>query len=348
MRLLLYISAILVSSAIFFHIVGIQSAVNRRFRTVDQSAYMDASIRAYETQFAYSGDRNRMPIYPYIQALFYDPEMTFEEFFQNGKRLNVVIAVACVIVLGVVFFSRFSKLYATYSMLLIALIVFAMKAPYFQTEVLFYTLFALTFILALDSLKKPNKLKSIAVGVLFALCQYTKASALPGLFVFAGSYGILGISNLLDGTLDRKSFLNILYLCAAPVLVYFALMFPYMKESKEVYGSYFYNVNTTFYIWYESWAEAKAGTLQAGDHVGWPDLADEDIPSFTKYLNEHTLQDILDRFSNGISLILMLGCRNEGRDIFAYGYCGQMGLALIVAVALRNLFDDPDLPNILP
>ena len=44
----------------------------------------------------------------YIQALFYDPEMTFEEFFQNGKRLNVVIAVACVIaILGVVFFSRF-------------------------------------------------------------------------------------------------------------------------------------------------------------------------------------------------------------------------------------------------
>ena len=115
-------------------------------------------------------------------------------------------------------------------------------------------------------------------------------------------------------------------------------MFPYMKESKEVYGSYFYNVNTTFYIWYESWAEAKAGTLQAGDHVSWPDLPDEEIPSIAKYLNEHSLKEILVRFSNGASFLLKLACHNEGIDILAYGYCGQMGLSLLMAFVGATIF----------
>ena len=86
-----------------------------------------------------------------------------------------------------------------------------------------------------------------------------------------------------------------------PILVFLLLLSPYLIESKAKYGAYFYNVNTTFYIWYDSWDEAKAGTLAAGDHLGWPDLPDEEIPSLQKYLDEHSAVEILHRFRDGVA-----------------------------------------------
>ena len=177
--------------AAYLHISQTQSVKNHNMRYTDQSAYMDAAILAYETRFAYTGDRNRMPLYPFLQALFYWPDMSAEDFFQHGKRLNVGLSIVCVAVLSALFFSRFSKLYAVYSMLLIALIVFAIKSPFFQVELLFYTLFGLAFIMAIDTIKAPNRYKTVALGAMFAVCQYTKASAMPALFIFAFSYFVL-------------------------------------------------------------------------------------------------------------------------------------------------------------
>ena len=187
---------VLICLAAYLHIAQTQSIKNRDMRWTDQSSYMDSAIKAYETRFAYTGDRNRMPLYPFFQALFYSPDLSSEEFFQRGKRLNVVLSLICIALLSYVFFSRFSRLYAAYSMLLIALVVFAIKSPFFQTELLFYTLFGLTFILSIDTIKAPNKYKTVALGAMFALCQYSKASAMPGLFIFAASYGVLVLTKL--------------------------------------------------------------------------------------------------------------------------------------------------------
>lgn len=45
--------------------------VNNASNTVDQSAYLDSSERAWESNFKYMGDRNRMPEYAFLQAVFY-------------------------------------------------------------------------------------------------------------------------------------------------------------------------------------------------------------------------------------------------------------------------------------
>lgn len=326
----LTVAFIVLCLAAYLHIAQTQSLKNHNMRYTDQSAYMDAAIKAYETRFGYTGDRNRMPLYPFLQALFYSPDMTAEDFFQHGKRLNIVLSIVCIAVLSAVFFARFSKLYAAYSMLLIALIVFAIKSPFFQTELLFYTLFGLTFILSIDTLKQPSRYKTIALGAMFALCQYTKASAMPGLFIFAFSYGALLLARLRRPAMKPARAKDLLFSALAPILVFFLLLSPYLLESKANYRSYFYNVNTTFYIWYDSWDEAKAGTLGAGDHLGWPDLPDEEIPSLGKYLDEHSAQDILQRFRNGVATIFKSACQIEGPFKYAYGYCSQVGLGLLV------------------
>lgn len=327
---LLTAAFVLICLAIYLHIAQTQSIKNREMRWSDQSAYMDEASKAYETRLTYTGNRNRMPLYPFLQALFYSPDMSSEDFFQHGKRLNIVLSLVCIAVLGYVFFSRFSRFYATYAILLIALVVFAIKSPFFQTELLFYTLFGLTFVLSIDAIKTPNKYKTVALGAMFALCQYTKASAMPGLFIFAASYGVLVLTKLGKREVDARCARDILFSAAIPILVFLALLSPYLLESKEKYGTYFYNVNTTFYIWYDSWDEAKAGTLQAGDHVGWPTLPDDQIPSLSKYLEEHTAQDILDRFANGATLMVKSACVIDDLFKYAYGYCSQVALGLVV------------------
>ena len=203
-RVLLTAALVSICLAIYLHIAETQSIKNREMRWSDQSAYMDEASKAYETRFTYTGNRNRMPLYPFIQALFYSPDMSSVEFFQQGKRLNIALSLVCIAVLGYVFFSRFSRLYAAYAMLLIALVVFAIKSPFFQTELLFYTLFGLTFVLSIDTIKTPNKYKTVALGAMFALCQYTKASAMPGVLIFAVSYGVLVLAKLGGRELNAK------------------------------------------------------------------------------------------------------------------------------------------------
>lgn len=331
------VAAVSVCLAAYLHIAGTQSIKNHNMRYTDQSAYMDAAIKAYETRFAYTGDRNRMPLYPFVQALFYSPDMDLEAFFQHGKRLNVALSIVCVAVLGYVLFSRFSKLYATYAVLLIALIVFAIKSPFFQTELLFYTLFGLTFILSIDTIEAPSRTKTLALGAMFALCQYTKASAMPALFIFALSYGALALAKLRNRDFHVADAKGLLFSAIAPILLFFLLLAPYLLESKAKYGTYFYNVNTTFYVWYDSWDEAKAGTLKAGDHLGWPDLPDEEIPSLRKYLDEHTAQKILDRLRDGAATMLKSACQIEAPFLYAYGYCSQVGLGLLVLMGSMAL-----------
>lgn len=321
---------VLICLTAYLRIAQTQSVKNRDMRWNDQVFYMKAAIKAYETRFAYTGDRSRMPLYPFLQALFYSPELSSEAFFQQGKRLNIVLSLFCVAALSYLFFSRFSRLYAAYAMLLIALVVFAIKSSFFQTELLFYTLLGLTFILSIDTINKPNKYKTVALGAMFALCQYAKASVMPGLLIFAASYGVLVLAKLYKRELDAHCARNILFSAVMPILVFLLLLSPYLLESKEKYGTYFYNVNTTFYIWYDSWDEAKAGTYQAGDTIGWPDLPDDEIPSLGKYLEEHTAQDILDRFVNGAILMVKSACVTDHPFNHAYGYCSQVALGLVV------------------
>ncbi|GIK64641.1 MAG: hypothetical protein BroJett018_24350 [Chloroflexota bacterium] len=83
------------------------------------------------------------------------------------------------------------------------------------------------------------------------------------------------------------------------LVTFLAVIFPYIRTAKNTFGHYFYNVNTTFYIWYDSWEEAEAGVRLHGDYYQWPDMPADEIPSPQKYLREHSLEQIARRFIYG-------------------------------------------------
>ena len=326
---LLSVVAVIGFLQLYLHVVKIQFDVNNDMRKTDQSAYMRFAIEAYESNFQYTGGRNQMPLYPFLQALFYSPTLDDDGFFEQGKRISVVLSLVCLAVLSVTFVVKFSKLYGLYVVLAIAFLIFAFKSPYFQTEILFYTLFGLAFVVSVEALSSPRWYKSLLVGVLYALAHLSKASALPGLVLFVSSYGVLIASRISCRCTSRIELKHLFLHALAPFLIFVVLLFPYFQESKERYGSYLYNVNTTFYMWYDSWDEAVAGTRAAGDRRGWPDLPDEEIPSLRKYLEEHSIEQILDRFRSGAQRLINFGCY-LGRSKHRFGYCSQVGLNMIV------------------
>ncbi|MCY4466410.1 MAG: hypothetical protein OXE46_12825 [Chloroflexi bacterium] len=317
--------------ALYLHTARIQSGVNSKLSMSDQSAYMDFAISAYDSQLHYTGGRNRMPLFSWLMALFYLPELSDEAFFAVGKLVNVWLSVLILALLGAAFLRRFSKLYGAYATLCIAFLAFVLKSPFFQAEILFYGLFAAAYICAIDNLRNPGWRRSLAVGLLLGLAHFTKASALPALLIYLASLALCWCGTLLRAERKSNQAGSLPAQALLTVLAFGGLLLPYLHESYQHYGSHFYNVNTTFYVWYDSWSEAKAGTRAAGDRIGYPDLPPDKIPSLQKYLREHSPQQIVDRVLVGSQRLISYGCTRE-KSFHRYGYCSQVALGLLVFV----------------
>lgn len=178
---------------------------------------------------------------------------------------------------------------------------------------------------------------AILTGVVAGLAHLTKASILPGLAIFIVVAGIKWVwvtlqSRHSSGDAIPSMFILSQLISALLVGVFFLIIvFPYINTSKRVFGHYFYNVNSTFYIWYDSWEEAKQGTRAHGDRVGWPDMPPEEIPSMSRYLRQHTLLQIIDRFIDG-------GERVQHNVENSYGYFKyiEIYLCLLIIAFLRS------------
>lgn len=300
--------------------------VNIDMTSTDQKAYMNYARNLYESRYTYIGGRNRMPVYPILQSLFYRRGMTDEAFFMRGKYVNLVMSIGLLAGLGFIFTQFFSWLHSLNLVLIVAFTVFIFKAGYFQAELLFYFLNFCLFLLMWRLLTTMSWQLAILTGIVAGLAHLTKASILPGLALFlllAGAkWGWLALRSVRCHESARARLVLSPLLGALLVGAFFLMtVFPYINTSKQVFGRYFYNVNSTFYVWYDSWGEVKQGTRAHGDRIGWPDIPPEEIPSRSKYLREHTLQQIIGRFVNG-------GLRVMWNAAHSYGYAKYVVLHL--------------------
>jgi hypothetical protein len=220
-------------------------------------------------------------------------------------------------------------------MLILTFTVFIFKAGFFQAQLLFFFLNFCLFLLMLRLLKKPSWSVAVLTGIVAGLSHLTKASILPGLVIFLASFGIDWLLAFVRrdplefrALIREKSFYYQPICALLVVLVFLAVVFPYVSSSKRLFGQYFYNVNSTFYLWYDSWEEAKQGTAAHGDRVGWPDMPADEIPSMSKYLRERSARQIFDRFLNGGILITDMAAHSYGY----FKYFAIYAFALIVTM----------------
>ncbi len=306
---------LLALSGIYLHGTSLQNhLVNTNPRQTDQRAYLTAARELRETNYNYLVPRNQMPVYPLLQSLVYEPGMTEDEHFVVGKDFNIFLSL--IILTGLFwFFQRYLPPVLTLIFMLITgFMVFMFKAPFFQAELLFYLLNFIGFLLLIRMLRMPTNKTGLMTGFLFGIAHMTKASVSIGLALF---FLIMAAQILIDLVYHRVPYKKLLRHKVLPstllFLTFLLSISIYLINSKEVYGHYFYNVNSTFYIWYDNWQEAKVGTIAHGDHVGWPDLLDEEIPSPAKYFQEHTFGQIVKRIQDGLLRVL-------SNSLLSYGY----------------------------
>lgn len=323
--------------------------VNTDMTSTDQSSYMNYAKNMAETNYQFVGGRNRMPVYPALMSLFYNEKMSDQEFFNRGKKVGITIGVICSIIVFFIFKQATRPIDAMIATFITMFTVFVYKSPYFQVEILFYTITMGWFYLLLSLLKEPKVQTAIFAGLVGGIGHLTKASVLPALILFTSLMFTRGIlfcwrGNHRDDVLTAPKELkrtrlasHSLWSLAVFLTCFFLVITPYIKTSKERFGHYFYNVNSTFYMWYDSWNEVEQGTKAYGDRKGWPSIPKKQIPSLSKYIQEHSVSAVLWRIIRGY---LIIGYK----AIFSYGYVFFLffyGMSLFfLSIQNKNFFFD--------
>src|SRR3954463_6290495 len=311
-------------------VYGLESHARRRVLSPpgthgDQSAYLAYARHLYESNYTVTEDRNRMPVYPFLLSLLYRPDLSEDEFLHRAQTFNVNLSIVLLLALFFIFRKFFRALVALALVATTAFGVFLYRAPNAQTEVLFYSISFCGFVLLLQMLIRPGWSTAIFAGGIIGIAHLTKASILPAVGIWAVTFAA---QILWDA---RRPDWNNLVRRAAMFLVvmatFLAVVFPYIRTSKRIYGAWFYNVNSTFVMWCDSSTEGYE-FLKANDKDSWRQLPPEQLPSFSKYWREHSVEQMSGRLWRGLLDLAM-------QNAMAIGYYKFM-LAFVAAAALLS------------
>jgi hypothetical protein len=290
--------AVIVGVLLILTLYGFEAHARNRQRSSpailgDQSAYLGYARHLYETRYTIIEDRNRMPVYPFLLSLIYRPGMSESEFLGDAQTFTVNLSIVLLALLFLIFRRFFPPIPALGLLAATAFGVFLYRAGKAQAELLFYFISFCAFVLLLQLFVRPRWWLAALAGATTGLAHLTKASVLPGLTIWAVVFGAAVISNW---RAERWRRLAILILVVGSFL---AVIFPYIQTSKRIYGSYFYNVNSTFVIWCDSSTEAYEFLNAHGDKDQWREVPSEQRPSLRKYWREHSIPQILRRIWHG-------------------------------------------------
>lgn len=276
--------------------------VNKNLKDKDQSAYLTLGERIGKTH-AIQVDGARPPLYTALLALGWKADLSREAYFERCKRINVVATLAGWLALLFLLRRYLKPLGALVTWLALGFTVYLFYAPYVRAEGVFYSLATAAFILHLRLLHRPKIKTAVYAGVVTALAQLTKESLLPSLAMLVAAQVAFALYRYRVQR-QRKSAAKralVRRLLTLPVVVFAFLLVvsPHIAVNKRVFGHYFYNVNSYFYLWYDSWGQVTRGTKGHGDRHGWPRLPDHELPSARRYFATHSAEQIVERVTKG-------------------------------------------------
>ena len=293
----------------------------------DQSAYLGYARHLYETNYTVTEDRNRMPVYPFLLSLIYRPGMTEDEFLARAQSFTVNLSILLLLAVFFVFRRFLPPLPAIALLAATAFGIFIYRAGKAQAELLYYFVSFCAFVLLLQMFVKPRWWLALLAGVTIGAAHLTKASILPALIIWAV---VFAAQSFWSFRADPWRRLGMLALVLAGFLV---IVFPYIRTSKRIYDSYFYNVNSTFVMWCDSSTEAYEFLKAHGDKDQWREVPAEERPSFQKYWREHSVRQIAARILGG-------GRELAKKNIRAIGYykfvLALVAFGLVLSVQRRR------------
>jgi len=267
----------------------------------DQSAYLAYAQLMHDSGYSFVGERNRMPVFTFLLSLIYRPGMTETQFLERAQAFNVNLSILLLFLLFLVFRKLFPPIYAVALLVITAFGVFLYRAPLVQTEVLFYGVSFGAFLLLARMLIAPRWWLAVVSGIVIGLAHLTKASVLPGLALWAVLFVAQSFwpRRTSDESQPRKLWqrFGMLLLVFGTFL---GVIFPYVRTSKQLYGQYFYNVNSTFVLWCDSSEEGWVFLSALQEKGSLREFPPDQIPSAAKYWREHSVSQIVQRLAHGV------------------------------------------------
>jgi hypothetical protein len=274
----------------YYTAIAISDVRNSDITAHDQEAMINFAKLIHNTATAkrsyFTGTRNRMPLYQH--------NLTDEDFFQLGKRINIILTII-LLILTCLIVKVHLPLHAAINVALVTAIgVWINIAGSFEPEILYYFLAFAAFILMSRSIHDPNVVIMLVTGAIVAFAFLTKASIIPSIPLFIACFLLFDLrSYRKPASLLKRVVLLISFLAA-----FAAIAGPYLLQSERKYGSYFYNVNQ-FYFWCDSWGEAKKFSHDYGDRYSAVSSSDPNVPSLRKYFREHSYESTFQRLGEG-------------------------------------------------
>jgi hypothetical protein len=264
----------------------------------DQGAYLGYARFLYDSNYTVVTERNRMPVFPFLLSLIYEPGLSETQFLRRAQAFNVNLSIFLLFLLFLIFRKFFPPWHAVALVAATAFGVFMYRAINAQTEVLFYFISFCAFVLLFRMLIAPRWWLAALGGATLGLAHLSKASVLPALVVWVAVF-LAQIFWSFRRVAAATKFWRRVAMLLVVIATFLAVIFPYIQTSKRIYGQYFYNVNSTFVMWCDSSSEGWNFVNEHAQHDEWRSLPPEQIPSFSKYWREHSVGQITRRLMHG-------------------------------------------------
>jgi len=294
--------------------------------TGDQGAYLAYARQMFETNYGVIGDRNRMPVFPFLLSLIYEPGASETQFLNRAQLFNINLSIALLVLLFLIIRKYLPALPALALLCATAFGVFLYRAVNAQCEVLYYIVSFSAFVLLLRMLIAPRWWLALLCGATVGLAHLTKASILPALGIWIGVFvvQILWSFRSAREPVPNRTW-RMLAMLALVIATFLAVVFPYIRTSARIYGQLFYNVNSNFVMWCDSSSEGWEFLKKHGTQDEWRGLPPDEVPSPAKYWREHSLRQIAARLINGLRDLIKLKVQAIGYYkfvvLFAFAGC---------------------------
>ena len=330
------------SALAWLYIVGATEharVVNTSKARADQSGYLWDAQQVYANRLGRQppkliGERMRMPVYAGLLTTIYSPSLSDMAFFEEAKLWNIKLSLALLAIIGVAMAWHLPPLASTCLTLIVGFGYFVYRAGYTQPELLFYALFFVMFLAAWHLMRETRHLPSLAFGVtagLFAgLAYVTKAVVPPFLVIFLVVFSGQEVLRLAQRRGEPSALGHLVWRLASAAamgVVFLLVISPYILNNKRTFGRYFYNANTTYFIWYDDGAEARAAILPHSDEEGRIKLPAEQLPTMGDYLRTRSIGTIATRVFDGL-------IDTAVRSYSTFGFLKYVALYLAFAVWL--------------
>jgi len=285
----------------------------------------------------YFGDRNRMPLYPALLATVYAQD--WDTFVDRSAWFAILSSALVWAGIGCICYATLPVWPATLILLSGVVCVFLPNASFVQAELTYYGLLLATWLMLGRLIQRPQGWWAAGAGLAVALNYLTKTSGVAILAPFlvatcaraAAQWRSTKAAKSTESVPPRRSRPASWLLSGVIVTaVYLFVSFPYLANNKERFGRYFYNVNTTFFMWCDSWPEAKAFEERYDISRRYPEAPSAQIPGPVNYWRTHSAGAMLGRLGGGIRTLWTRAL--EG----SFGRYFGISAALLVILVVRQ------------